>query len=397
MPTHKTVTWTIVCSCIFAVLLAATTVPAAEPAAEHAKKRRILYNSDGCSIFMFKKGVYKPTAMTIDDLRNVVAEVAFPGSQVDTFLMCVNAQVTFWPSKAGTMIGSRHHGAERKNWPAEHQQWIASLEEFEAQGIDPYAEMLLEAKRRGREALITIRMNDAHQGDETSFLRAQFWVDHPDLRLRENGLDFAHQEVRDYMFGIIREAGERYDCDGLEMDFNRFPYYFRRQDTTSDSVALINGLVERVRRMADELGRRRGKRLIVAARVPSGYEDCLKMGCDPVTWAKRGWIDFLSVAEMLLVRYDLPIKPWKERITSIPVYGSIEPTTGPDISQYLSAADFRRAARHLWKDGADGMYLFNFIMYREHGAASREPPFEVLSQIGDPATLERADKAAEKR
>lgn len=372
---------------VVAILGLCAACRAAESGAAPVKHRRILYDSDGCSIFMYKRGVYTPTRMTIDDLRNVVRELTFEGSQLDTFLLCLNAQVTFYPSKVGTMIGSRHHGAHRTKWPPEHQLWISSLEDFYAAGIDPYAEILAEAKRRGREALITIRMNDAHAGDETSFLRAQFWVDHPEFRLRSKqseqyGFDFAHPEVRDYTFNIVKEAAERYDCDGVQLDFNRWAFYFQK-DAKLDKIGTINSLVERIKQMVDELGRQRGKRLVLAARVPTRYDECLAMGCDPVIWAEKGWIDFLTVSERLLVRYDLPVRPWKERIRHIPVYASIESTAGEHISQYLKAADYRRAARHLWADGADGIYLFNFIMSRENGRVSREPPFEVLAQIGD--------------
>ena len=44
---------------------------------------------------------------------------------------------------------------------------------------------------------------------------------------------------------------------------------------------------------------------------------------------------------------------------------------------------YRRAARHLWDDGADGIYLFNFFTTRENGPAAFEPPFEVLRDLGD--------------
>jgi len=393
MPTQKIAVLALFAFLVLSQLPISSTAGADEPLAP--KKRRILYNCDGCSVFMYKKGVYEATEMTIDDLRNVVDELTFPESQVDTFLMCLNAQVTFYPSKVGSMIGARNTPEQRKTWPKEHILWIETLKKMYAAGVDPYAEMLAEAKRRGREALITIRMNDTHQGDETSFLRSQFWVDHPEMRLRENALDFSHQAVRDHTFEIVREACQRYDCDGLEMDFVRHPYYFFRLSKV-DKVPLINELVERIRKMSDELGRKRGKKLVVAARVPTSYEACLKMGCDPVIWAQKGWIDFLTVSEEFSVRLDVPLRPWKEKISSIPIYGSIEQVHA-DTGAFVTASEYRRAARHLWNEGADGMYLFNFIMSREHHGRSKEPPFEVLTEIGDPATLERALKATEKR
>ena len=93
--------------------------------------------------------------------------------------------------------------------------------------------------------------------------------------------------------------------------------------------------------------------------------------------------------EFLFVRYDLPVKPWKELIQQVPVYASIECTEGKKLEQCLTAEKYRRAARHLWNDGADGIYLFNFFTTREWDDQSFEPPFEVLRELGDPKTLQK--------
>jgi hypothetical protein len=146
--------------------------------------------------------------------------------------------------------------------------------------------------------------------------------------------------------------------------------------------------------MLDAEGKKRGRRLVLAARVPSDYgrsaptyEWARAAGCDPVAWARNGWVDFLTVSEFLFVRYDLPIKPWKQLIPNVPVYGGIECAEGGKLEQRLTPDQYRRAARHLWADGADGVYLFNFFTTREWEKDASEPPFEVLKDIGDPKTI----------
>ena len=101
-------------------------------------------------------------------------------------------------------------------------------------------------------------------------------------------------------------------------------------------------------------------------------------------------MDFLTVSEFFLVRYDLPIRPWKMRIPDVPIYGGIECAEGPRREQCLTAAGYRKAARHLWNDGADGIYLFNFFTTREREGDAFEPPFEVLGEIGHPSGLQDA-------
>jgi|GEM_PF-7059358 len=149
--------------------------------------------------------------------------------------MSVNAQVMYYPTKIGTMRGTLSTAEERANWPASEKQRFENLKAFFDSGVDPYAVMLSEAKRRGREALLTFRMNDDHGND---FLRTQFQVDHPEWRLGteeyrgKGALDFGREEVRDHMFRLIEEAVKRSDCDGIELDFNRFPTFFKDGTTT---------------------------------------------------------------------------------------------------------------------------------------------------------------------
>lgn len=387
---------------IGACLLFATEVALAQPARTSPKveasakpdgperRRRVIYNFDGDSCMSTRAGGKGPVATTVDDLKTLIKEIAYEGSQVDTMLVCVNAQVMYYPTKVGTMRGMLSTPEQRTEWPPSETQRFENMKRFFDRGVDPYAVMLAEAKRRGLEALLTFRMNDAHGND---FLRTKFWVDHPEYRLGAGALDFAHEEVRDYVFRLIREAVKRYDCDGIELDFQRFPTYFKG-GTTEERIAKTNALLERVRKMLDEEGKRRNRRLVLAARIPSdygrtppSYDTSRKIGADPVAWAKNGWVDFLTVSEFLHVRYDLPIAPWKKLIGNLPIYGSIECAERGGKENYLTPEKYRRAARHLWEDGTDGIYLFNFFTTREYGPDAWEPPFEVLKELGDKTLL----------
>ena len=244
-------------------------------------------------------------------------------------------------------------------------QRFENLQRFFDAGVDPYAIMLAEIRRRGREALLTFRMNDAHGND---FLRTRFWAEHADYRLPKGALDFGREEVRAYVFGLIEEAVRRYDSDGIELDFNRFPTFFKG-GTTEERIATMNSLVERVRKMLDGVGRERGRRLVLGVRVPSNYgrmpplpSTCRAPGCDPAAWAKNGWLDFVAVSEFFLERYDLPIAAWKTAIREVPVYGGIDCMEDGKEKKHLTPEKYRQAARRLWHEGADGIYLFNFFV-----------------------------------
>ncbi|MEN9573097.1 MAG: hypothetical protein RL514_952 [Verrucomicrobiota bacterium] len=370
---------------------------AANSTASPPRTRRVLYNFDGDSCLTTKANSKAPVAVSVDDVKRLIEEVAYDGSRVDTVLVCINAQVMYYPTQVGTMRGTLSTPEERAKWPASEQQRFTNLKTFFDAGVDPYAIMLAEAKRRGREALLTFRMNDDH-GDD--FLRTQFQVDHPEWRLGtqryrgKGALDFGRDEVRDYIFRLLEEAVRRYDSDGLELDFNRFPTFFK-DGTTDERVAKMNALVERVRAMLDAVGRERGHRLLLSVRPPSNYgrtpptpATARQLGCDVPAWVQRGWVDFVAVSEFLHERGDLPIAQWKQAIPSVPIYGGIE-CTKVGGQKNLSPDDYRHAATQLLKASADGIYLFNFFTSREGGANAYEPPFAVLRDLGQTAATPR--------
>jgi hypothetical protein len=372
--------------------LAATLFAVPSLSAEHGK-RRLLYNLDGDSCMTLIAGRQGPGPLGTPDLVRIISDLTQPGSQVDTFLLCANAQVMYYPTRVGTQRGALSTLEERAKWSAHERQREINIAGFFQQGIDPYAFLFAEARRRGLETLLTFRMNDAHGND---FLRTAFWRDHPQFRIGNGALDFRFPEVRDYVFALIEEAARRYDTDGLELDFQRFPTFFGEapEFAIEARVDAMNALVRRVREMLDATSASRGKRRSLAVRPPSDYgrkaptpEFARSLGCDLAAWAKAGWIDWVTVSEFLYVRYDLPLAPWKQVLPGIPVYGGIECTEGGGLDQCLTPARYRRAARHLWSEGAAGIYLFNFFTTREWEGEGFEPPWEVLTQLGSTQAL----------
>lgn len=375
------------------LLLAAVSGRTADPPVQH---RRVLYNLDGDSCLTLIAGRHGPGPMTTNDLIRIVAELTLPGSQVDTLLLCVNAQVMYYPTQVGTQRGMLSTPDERAQWTPHERQRFANVQAFLETGVDPYALILSEAKRRGLEVLLTFRMNDAHGND---FLRTAFWRDHPEFRLPSGALDFAHEEVREYVFRLIEEAVQRYPCDGLELDFQRFPTFFKSggPDTPEQRMAKLSSLVERTRRLLDREGQRRGRRLVLSARMPSGYDqqpptyaNARVIGCDPAQWARSGWIDFLTVSEWLFTAETLGLRSWKEQVPGIPIYAAIQPEFKPSRNTAraefsLGASGYLKVARERWRDGADGIYLFNFFTSREWPEPT-EPPFEVLSLLAGPSS-----------
>ena len=115
------------------------------------RERRVIYNFDGDSCLTTKAGGKGPVAVDVDDVKRLIEEVAYDRSCVDTVLVCVNAQVMYYPTKVGTMRGTLSTPEERAAWPASEKQRFENMKAFFDNGIDPYAVMLAEAKRRDQQ------------------------------------------------------------------------------------------------------------------------------------------------------------------------------------------------------------------------------------------------------
>ncbi|MDA1231833.1 MAG: hypothetical protein O2856_13755, partial [Planctomycetota bacterium] len=149
---HRRAVWFIVS--IFLILPTAFLAMAAD---QPHSTRRVLYNFDGDSCLSTKANSKGPVPITVDDVRKLIEEVACDGSQVDTVLVCINAQVMYYPTKIGTMRGRLSAPDEREKWPASEKQRFQNLQAFFDADVDPYAVMLAETKRHGREALLSFR------------------------------------------------------------------------------------------------------------------------------------------------------------------------------------------------------------------------------------------------
>ena len=358
--------------------------------AARPRRRRLLYNFDGDSCLSTKAGVKGPARVCVADVRRLVEEVAYESSRVDVVAVCIDAQVMYYPTAVGTMRGADSTPEERAAWPESEKRRHANLEALFAAGVDPYALMLAETRARGREAWISFRMNDDH-GDD--FLRTRFRREHPEWVIGgdryggRDALDFGRDEVVEHVFRLLEEAATRYDADGLELDFNRFPRFFKDDCPEEERVPRMTALLWRVRGLLDRLGLERGRRIALAVRVPSNYgrspptpASARARGCDVPGWAAAGLVDHVTVSEFLLERGDLPVEEWSRALPGVSLAFGIECTTGSGKAN-LSADEYRAAAAKLRDRGARGVYLFNFFTSRERGAEAEDPPFGILGDL----------------
>ena len=77
-----------------------------------------------------------------------------------------------------------------------------------------------------------MRMNDVHNADDRDcYIQSSFWRQHPEYWRVPGGagwtdraLDYGIPQVREHAMAYLRELLERYDSDGIELDWMRFGY-----------------------------------------------------------------------------------------------------------------------------------------------------------------------------
>ena len=279
-------------------------------------------------------------------------------------------------------------------WDIYGTRMNGNLQRLVRDSLDPVGIVMQRSWFRGMGAFLSFRMNELHDVDKPeSPLLSPFWKQHPGYRVGgypgwgAYALNYAIPEVRDYFFAILNEVCERYDCDGLELDFMRFPYYFPpRSDSMEAYASIMTAFVRRVQDMTLEIGGRRGRPLMLAARVPTSLSGCAYVGLDPAAWSKSALIDFLTIAPFLSTQPEMPVQEFRRACGDIPIYAGIEYTIG---TKGVMREQKRAAAALLYAAGADGIYLFNYFVQWDAGL---QADTEVLRELADPGLLSRTDK-----
>ncbi len=344
------------------------------------KRYRVIFNCDGHAVCKDAGG----------DLNQWIENLFGP-------LNDSHVEALFWCDGAGGNTANYSSDVleptgERSGRP---RPWIRKLLD---EGHDPPQVIVREARKRGLDVFYSFRINDIHDAFTPDEL-ATFKVEHPEWLLGERkygdvnsfatSLNFAVPQVRDLKFRVIEEIFEKYDFDGLEIDFLRSAPYFLPGEEAKNSH-LLTKLLRRVREHLNERGRQRGRPIRLAARVEGSLASCRKDGFAVSEWIEEGLIDYLILGGGVI---DIEIEEFKElaapkRVLVYPcLYGW--PSKYYPIPAELAAG----LALNYWQQGADGIYLFNWFPHTKNN--SEKTGFymvPLLRQLGDPATLRARNK-----
>ena len=369
----------------------------------------IALNEDNGHFFLTRGSDRAGHALSTDLVDAWVDQYA--GAQVDTLLLCPNCMRASYASQVWDPIWRGYDPAGPDDQPllaslppegrTAARDWIHTAWQLDHMGIDVYARWIARCRRHGISPWLSMRMNDVHNvDDERCYIHSEFWREHPEYRRVpyrfaewvDRAFDYGQPAVREHHLRLIRELVERYDFDGLELDWMRFGFHFR-PGYEAEGCAVLTEFTAQVRRLLDEWQLRRGHRIRLGARVPSRPQTALGLGMDAVTWARQGLVDWLVITPFwATAETDMPVEVWRQLLdgTDVELAAGLEVLLRPypDYPRFHtnSLETVRGAAASLLDRGADRIYLFNY-MDSQTAIDDLDNYPALLREVGDLATL----------
>ncbi len=325
------------------------------------RPRRIILNNDGAD------AISEAQSATPAGLL-AARTTGLENTQVDSLFYCTNRGGVASHSHNSEIseIFTRTDGRYKNNI-------TANLLE---QGTDPLQVMIDWGKSNDVEVFWSERMNDRHDVANPALL-SKWKKEHPQFLIGTEAnpplhggwtqVDYSHQEVRTLMLSIIAEVANNYDIDGIELDFFRHPTFFKSVANggyaTAPEIGLMSGFVRSVREATEEAGRKRGRPILLAIRVPDSVPMALAMGLDLEEWLSNDTIDLLIGAGYFRVNtWSYLVELGRKHNTK--VYAGLTDSRYKAKTAPLnrrSNVSYRGRAQQAWQAGVDGIYLFNMF------------------------------------
>ena len=356
----------------------------------------IIYNWDGAP------HGYSEVPQSLEDLLDKTY-ASLIDTQVGALFWCIGEHATRWPTDELELVGDVH-GRRYEN--AHNYTHTENIRRMLERGEDPQQGLIDRGRELGIAVYASVRMNDNHfdgaQIEDLANLHhselTQLRIEHPDWLLGERtsewfalSWDMSVPEVREYRLAHVREVCTRFDWDGVELDWQRHAFHLPDDQAWRLRYSLTD-LQRAVREMTQEIARERGRPFYLAARISGSLERCRQIGYDIPRWIEEGLVDILIPAANAGTDPSIDVACYIDlcKGKDIVVYPGLDsglPGTpvGPEEDATKDRMRVRAIASRYHKEGADGIYVFNWH-------ADAEVRRDLLTSIGAPQTLYGKDK-----
>jgi len=267
-------------------------------------------------------------------------------------------------------------------------------------GHDPLRIVVDRAHEKGIQIMCSMRMNaSGTTQDRTLYNMGRLRWEKPEVMIGEESTDnpstataydYARPEVREERLAVIEEVCDRYGADGFEFD-DSMRVFFKPAEI-AQNTPVLTGFMRDARALLDRIGRKRGEKLCLAARVHPSEEANLSVGMDVRTWLSEGLVDLVvpvpGGTASFLFDQDPSIDWIVEAAQEVGawVYAPLGREPYDDRNHLPTLEMYRAAGANCRAAGADGLYMSD-LPWPHTG---RE--YEILREMGDPDIYERKAK-----
>ena len=353
----------------------------------------------------------------------------YKDTHVTDFLIDVGGGVgsSIYKSEVSTSASSKYHRTEEFGKSVDYKDSIVKsyYDIFEKKNLDLVAIWVDAFKEIGINPWLTFRMNDAHcHFDLPNLLVSNWFYDHVDeyarVRHISNEGDYRHpyfnrcrdfeiKAVQEKNLERIREGLERYDVDGIELDFMREMWCLR--PGREQNLDIMTSFVKEVKALVSEFEAKRNKKIKICIRCAANPQYCLEFGFDISEWARLGLMDIIIPAPRFNTTItDLPVHLWKQLVSryGVEVGGCIEWQIKEEYRGELVANTTETAigtANIFHAQQTDAIYLFNYFdsheemmvgerrkLTSEKNIKKAEGYYRILTTLGDSDKTIKSDR-----
>ena len=276
-------------------------------------------------------------------------------SQDDYFDFCME-----FPDEASKIIidgmysGDWFSVYESKVLPMRHNHFLDRLRKG---GVDIIARHISAFRERGKECWITHRISEVDV--DTAKNPHTVKNEHPDWFIPAFGRlmnNMSVPELCEHKLRVLSELVEKYDIDGLDIDFERHTPILP-PGKQWEMRECVTDFMRSLRRMTLEVAEKKGRVIMLSARVPDCLTGAHEDGLDIETWIDEDIIDGLTLGSR---SFDVRVEEFRALSSEIFITACYDPHHTVDGYTFPPLSLIHGVWHSHLSRGADGVEYFNW-------------------------------------
>ena len=336
-------------------------------------KNQLFVNADNDLFWWMYVSVNGKIENFEEKIRKYVRGYANNG--ITDMLYCCFMQQSMFPTKVLDWYGDKYYQLIENGIDVDYTNEPRIkhvVEMYERMDKDPFDVLIDETRKCGMKGWLSIRMNDHHyQKEQTAWIHGSMYYEGKEKgwfigedtgkELFTECYDFSVDEFRERMYNYVCEVLDRYDMDGLELDFMREIYCFNYLKDP-ECYKIMTEFMQKVRAYLRKKEEERGHKINLLIRLNRDPVESKLYGFDAEEYIKQDLVDIIvPTSRWFSTDTDMPIDKWKElaKGTNVQIVAGLESFLFHPV---LVKEETAKGLTAQYMDaGSDGMYLYNFF------------------------------------